>query len=495
MTMFRKAARDISVVTAAFVVMWIATLVFTIAQARYLGPARFGEFSLALSYAALLTFVIDFGMSAQLSRTVAQRAGGHESALTATMVIRGGLWLLATCAVWIATLVLGYDRELRDAIVVLAISTGLLSVSATIGAYLQGEEEFLLPSIASVMQRFTVAGLGIVMLALGADLALIAGTFVVGAIVNLIVLVTALRHRPWVRPGLDVRSALHLFRGAVPLGSWFVAATFCSNVGMLLLERLAPAENVGWYAAAFRLFGAAAIVPAIVAGVVLYPILSRLSLGSRAELRTVIEKALTFLTLSGIAVALVFILWADRIVTLLYPAAGYAQAASSLRLLAFGLPFLYVNAVFIFSLFGLHQERRLLPIAIVAVILSPLANLAAIPLFGQDAVAATIAVTEVGQLIWLIRSMPQDLLGGESLRVAMKATIAAIVAALLLDATGGRAVLAMVPVTLVVYAAALIALRAVSPEDLRSLGAIVGKRRAPPAAAEGIALARHEAVA
>ena len=426
MTVFRKAARDISVVTVAFAVMWMATLVFTVAQARYLGPARFGELSLALSYAAFLTFVIDFGMSAQLSRTVAQRAGGHEAALAATLAIRGGLWLLAMCGVLVATWVIGYERELRDAIIVLALSTGLLSVSTTIGAYLQGEEEFLLPSIASVLQRFTAAGLGIVMLALGADLALVAGAFVIGAVVNLIVLVVPLRRRRWVRPDLDARSAARLFRGAVPLGSWFIAATFCSNIGMLLLERLAPPENVGWYAAAFRLFGAAAIVPAIVAGMVLYPILSRLSLGSRTELRTVIEKALTFLTVSGIAIALVFALWADRIVTLLYPADAYAQAASSLRLLALGLPFLYVNAVFIFSLFGLHQERRLLAIAILAVILNPLADIAAIPLFGQDAVAATIALTEVGQLVWLISSMPRDLLGGASLRVAMKATIAAI---------------------------------------------------------------------
>jgi len=495
MTIFRKAARDISVVTAAFAVMWIATLVFTVAQARYLGPARFGELSLALSYAAFLTFVIDFGLGAQLSRTVAQRAGRHEAALAATMAIRGGLWLLATCSVWLATLVLGYDRELRDAIVVLAISTGLLSVSTTIAAYLQGQEEFLLPSVASVVQRFTVAGLGITMLALGADLALIAGAYVVGALVNLLALVIPIRHRPWVRPRVEARGALRLFRGAVPLGSWFIAATFCSNVGMILLERLAPAENVGWYAAAFRLFGAAAIVPAIVAGVVLYPILSRLSLGSRHELRMVIEKALTFLTLAGIAVALVFVLWAERIVTSLYPAETYAAAASSLRLLALGLPFLYVNAVFIFSLFALHQERRLIAIAIVAVILNPLADLALIPLFGQDAVAATIGLTEVGQLAWLVWSMPRDLLSGESLRVAMKATIAAIVVASLVDVTGGRPILATVPVALALYGVALLAVRAISAEDLRALGALFGRRRAPAAAAEAIALARQEEVA
>jgi O-antigen/teichoic acid export membrane protein len=456
--------------------MWVATLLFTAAQARYLGPARFGELSLALAYAAFLTFFIDFGLSAQLSRSVAQRAGGYEDALAATTFVRAALWLCATPCLWVIAVVLGYTPELQQTILILAVSVLLIGVINTIGAYLQGQQEFGLQSIAGVAQRFIVTGVGVLMLVLGADLTRVAAAFVIGAAVNLAVLFAQLRGRAWVHPRFEPGAALRILRGAIPLGAWFIAAAFYGNFGVLALERLAPAENVGWYAAAFRLFGVAAMVPAIVAGMVVYPVLSRLSLGSRHELRAVIEKTLTFLTLSGVAVALVFALCAEQIVALLYRADAYAEAASALRILALGLPCLFVNALFIFSLFALHQERRLLVVACAAAIVNPFANLIAITLFAQDGAAAIMSLTELALLAWLMRAMPADLLGRESLRVAAKAGAAAIAAALVVGLVRDQGLVTTAALALVVYGAVLVVLRTVAAQDLSALRGLVGGR-------------------
>lgn len=474
MTILRTAARDISIVGSSYLLMWVVTLLFTVAQARYLGPARFGELSLALAYAAFLTFFIDFGLSAQLSRTVAQRSGGYEDALAATMVVRAGLWLAATPCVWVITVLLGYPPELQQTVLILAVSVLLIGVVNTIGAYLQGQQEFMLQSVASIAQRVVATGVGVLMLVLGAELTAIAAAFVIGATVNLALLFARLRGRVWARPRIDPAIALRILRGAIPLGAWFIAAAFYGNFGLLALERLAPAENVGWYAAAFRLFGVAAMVPAVVAGMVLYPVLSRLSLGSRREMRAVIEKALTFLTLTGVAAALVFALCAEQIVAILYRAEAYAEAASALRILALGLPCLFVNAVFIFALFGLRQERRLLIVAGIAAVVNPFANLVAIALFEQDGAAAIMSLTELVLLVWLLRAMPTDLLGRESLRVAAKAGLAAVAVALVVVSLPGQGLVAAAAVTLVAYCAALVALRAVAPEDLRALRGLVG---------------------
>src|SRR5207237_1938277 len=77
MTVFRSVARNIAILAASRVVTWVAAFAFAIAQARYLGPGRFGELSVALTYAALLAVVMDFGLGTQLSRIVAQRSRGH----------------------------------------------------------------------------------------------------------------------------------------------------------------------------------------------------------------------------------------------------------------------------------------------------------------------------------------------------------------------------------------------------------------------------------
>lgn len=464
--------------------IWAATFAFTIAQARYLEPTRFGQLSLALAYAAFVAIVVEFGTGTQLSRMVAQRSGDLAGAAAATMLVRSALWLAVLPLLWLASLFLGYDAELRTTIVVLAFAALLMAASGTVTAYLQGREEFLLASLASIAHRLVVAAVGITVLVLVPEpsLVLVAMAFVAGSAVSIVVLLAGSR-RSAIRLALEPRRALGLFRAAMPIGAYFVVATFYFNVDLIMLERLAPAENVGWYAAAYRLFNAATIVEAIVVGKVLYPVFSRLSLGPRAELRLVIEKALTFLTLLGGAAVLVLVLCAEQIVALLYPAESYAPAANALRLLAPGLLFLYLNSVLCFALFGLRHERRLLVMAIVFAVFNTAANFVAIPLFAQDGAAVVTTLTELGLLAWLTRAMPRDLLRSESVRVAAKAGVAALAAALLVVLSGANALATMLPLALSAYAAALVLLRAVAPADLRAIAALVSRRETPRRAA------------
>jgi O-antigen/teichoic acid export membrane protein len=237
------------------------------------------------------------------------------------------------------------------------------------------------------------------------------------------------------------------------------------------------------------------MVPAVVAGMVLYPVLSRLSLGSRSELRTVIDKAVTFLTISGIAVALVFVACAEGIVTFLYPGGSYSEAAGPLRILGLGLPFLYVNAVFIFSLFALHLERRLLIIAAIATVLNPVANFIAIPLIGEDGAALTMSLTELAQLLWLVRAMPRDLVGRESVQVAGKATFAAVAAGVLAVAVGHASPVLTATLALAGYGLGVLGLGAVATSDLRALAALVHLPRPLVAVPEIVAESGHEEVA
>jgi O-antigen/teichoic acid export membrane protein len=246
---------------------------------------------------------------------------------------------------------------------------------------------------------------------------------------------------------------------------------------MIMLQRLAPAENVGWYAAAYRLFSVATLLPSVVAGIALSPVLSRLSVDSRHQLRAVIEKAVTFQTLAGVAAALMLALFAERIIALVYPAHAYAGSAMALRLLAPGLLFIYVNWVFSQSLVSLHQERRLLIMAAVAAVLNPLANLIAIPLFRENGAALTTSLTELLILVWLVRLMPRDLLGAANVRVATRALLAAVATAILLLPASGLELVVSMPLALAVFGGLAVMFRAVSATELLALRALVRPAR------------------
>jgi O-antigen/teichoic acid export membrane protein len=423
MNLLHGLARNVSIVAMSQLAMWLATLMFTIAQAHLLGPARFGQLSLALSYAMFLTVVIDFGLGIQLSRMIAQRSGGAD-ALAATIIVRCALWVAAVPCLWLATAILGYEPELQGAILVLALSILFVGISTTIESYLRGQERFLLPSIAGVAYRLVAAAVGVMLLLLGHDLVTVAGAFLLGAIAYLVVLLAGLRAWP-VTSRVDTGLAVKLFRTAIPLGLWWIIGTFGFNVDIVIVERLLPAENVGWYAAALRLFTVATIIPGLVVGMVLSPVLSRLSLGPQDELRALLQKALAVLVLFGAVISLTMALFADHIIAVLYPAEAYASAASALRLLAPRVLFLYVNSVLMYTLVALHQEKRLLLMVATLAILNPLANLVAVPLLKQDGAALVSSLTEFAWLIWLASAMPRDLLSPDRpLRVARPAEVA-----------------------------------------------------------------------
>ena len=178
-----------------------------------------------------------------------------------------------------------------------------------------------------------------------------------------------------------------MFRGAALLGCFWIFGTVYYNVDMMILQRLVPPENVAWYAAAYRLFNAAIMVVGFASGTVLYPVLSRLAIGSREGLRKAMARSFTYLLGSGVFLMVTLLVTADQVVALLFPTRQYGEAADALRLLAPGLALMHASGVFFLTLLGMGFERRLLVMAAVLAVLNPLANLLGIPLLQQNAAA------------------------------------------------------------------------------------------------------------
>ena len=476
MISLRRTAQNILIVGSSHISVWVATFVFTVVQARYLDPSRFGQLALALAYAGFLLIFVDFGTSTLVSRTVAQRRDEQQSVIAATLLIRSVLWLVALPFLLVVSLVLGYDADLVRAILVLAIATLFVSWGGAVTAYLLGREEFLFPSLSMSAYRIVAAIVGIAILVLvpTPSLYLIACAFLVGAMVSAGLLFYALRGRTAIAWHIEPRRAVGLLKSALPIGAYLVVGTFYFNIDLVMLEGMAPAENVGWYAAAYRLFNNATLVEAIVVARVLYPVFSRMSLGPQEELRVVIAKAMSLLAILGGAVVLLFVLCADSIVGILYTTDGYAPAANALRLLAPGLFFLYLNSVVCNALFALGYEKRLLTMAAAFAVLNVSANLVAIPRFAQDGAAAVTTLTEVGLLVWLTSIAPRGLVSGEALRAVGKAALAAAIAGMVVVVSGATALLIVAGLAMLVYGAAIFGLGVIRPADLRAIAGLFG---------------------
>lgn len=473
-----RIGRNFSVVVTAQAITWTATLIFTLVQARYLSPAQFGELSLALSYTLMAAVLIDFGVSTKLARDVAQRPAAAGPALAAALVVRLGLWCMVMPVVWAGTVILGYHAELQASILILGASLLVGGISLSLSAYFQGREEFVFPSLGSVASRGSAAVLGVAALTLGHGIVAVALVYVAASVLHVLVLIPGLRKRPVASTTLDRAMVVGMFRGAAPLGLYLVFSTFYYNVDMLILQRLAPPENVAWYASAYRLFNAAVMLVGFASATVLYPVISRLSVGSREELRNTMRRAFTLLVASGVFIAVVLIISAEHVVELLYPPREYGEAATTLRLLWPGLVAMYANGVFFIALLGMGFERRLLIMAVFLAVVNPLANAILIPLLQQNGAALITSATELVVLAWVLALTPRDLRAAASPAVVMKIVVAAIPAAACLWLLRDQSLFIGIPLTGIVYLSAALALGTVPAEDLRVMLAHFGPRRA-----------------
>jgi len=476
MSAVQRILRDIAIVSGGQAVTWVATFVFVLAQARLLGPARFGELSLALSYAAFFAIVVDFGVATHVTRAVAQTRSGEATVLWSALVLRATLWLAALPLAWGITVALGYDAELQATIMVLVDSLLFVGVAGALAAFSQGHERFLLPTLANALQRVAAAIVGIAILAAGFGVVSVAAVYAISSALAVALLVVGLRGRGLTAPRIAPRSTWMLASAALPIGLYWIAGTFYFNVDMALVERMTTRESLGHYAAAYRLFNALAIVPAIVCGTVLYPVYSKLSTSSTAALRPAVEKTIAYLTLAGVLVAVLCIGLATPIIGVLYPMPAYGPAANALRLLAPGLLFLYVNSVLASALFALHHERRLLAIAVVAAILNTSANFLAIPVYGQEAAAAITSATELFLLGALVFATPPGLLRGAVARLASRAVAAGFVTAVLIQPFATASVAVAAAIGIAAFATTCLVLQAFPLDDLRAATDLVRGR-------------------
>jgi O-antigen/teichoic acid export membrane protein len=485
-------ARNLSVVALGQAITWTATFLFTLAQARYLSPARFGELSLALSIAVMLGVVVDFGLNTKLARDVAKAPGAAGQALVASFAVRVGLWCLAMPLVWAGTVVLGYDTELQASILILGASLLVGGFASSLAAYFQGREAFLFPSLGSIAQRASAAVLGIAALAMGQGIVVVSSVYIAASVLQVLVMIPGLRRHPISSTNLERVAVVDMFRGTAMLGFFWILGAFYYNVDMVILQRLVPSENLAVYAAAYRLFTASAMVVGFALSTVLYPMLSRLSVESREALRRALEKSFAFAVACGVFLALTLALTADQLVALLYPAHDYSQAATALRLLAPGLVGMYANGIFYLTLIAMGFERRLLVMAAVLAVLNPVANLLVIPLLQQNGAAVVTSVTEAIVLVWVLAVTPKDLRTAARPTVIVKVLAAAVAAAVPLVLLRDSSVFISVPIAGVVYTSIALALGIVPAEDLREL---LDRFRAPRRSAHGRDTAGDPAVA
>jgi len=459
-------------------ITWTATLILTAALGRHLGPAGFGKLYLAMSFGLLFGVLVEFGIDRQLVRAVARDHAAAGSYLSAAVLIKTIL-AVALYPIMLATVVaLGYDQTVERLVGTYGLTLLTIGLSTSLGAVYQGAQSMLHAAVATVIEKVFLSCAALALFAAGFGVFEIAVAMVLSSTLAVMwkaLFISRVVRVSW-RP--DAGAIRALLRSTPPFLLYGILASVYYRADTVLLSLLTDATVVGWYGAAYRLLDTMVFLPTIVSVAVMFPILAKLSLGSREPLREAMGKGIQAIAVVGVPICVGLFLVADPVVRLIYGDQGFGPAAEALRWLMPGLFALYLNSILTVSLISVNRERRLMVIAGLSCVLNIGLNLVLIPRYQQVAAAAVTSTTELFILGCLLLTL-RDVLVPRAFVSVLKASTAAAVMAIVLTPLRSLPVPTIVMIGVAVYVISGYVLRLVDSADVRSLrAAIIGRAAA-----------------
>ncbi|HZV48235.1 MAG TPA: flippase [Candidatus Dormibacteraeota bacterium] len=454
-----RAVLNTTLVLIARVISRLVALVMVVVLANHLGPGDYGRYTTLVAYSALVSVVADLGVSPLYTREAA-RDPARLPVYLCTLL--GGKAMLgaAACAIFAAALVLiGLGGLVVPGAVLLLATTYATLLRNTF--YALGRLEF--EAVAILCEIAIQAGLIFYGARRGAGVAFFVWAYAAsyGFTCLYVPLAVVAFRLARLRPALDLRLLWAWLRLAFP----FALAAFLTNLyfkaDVPILQHFRPYREVGWYQFAYKPFEALQFVPLAIQAVV-YPLLAVHFRERSPKLGVAYARSFKVLVVLG---------WPLTVGTfvLVHPIGRlfrlFPESEPSLRILAWGIVFLFANSAFTAMLSAMDRQGRFAWATAIAVAVNVGLNLILIPRYGYLAASAVTVVTEAAFSVaaWRFVADRERL---PWLRVSWRTLLAGGLMGAVLLPLAGHSLVVTVPVGLVAYGLALWALRAVDRDEL-----------------------------
>jgi O-antigen/teichoic acid export membrane protein len=430
----------------------------------------------------------NFGLNTFLTREVSRDRSGATRFFANTSILRlilGGIAL----PVLIVALLAGnglfqLTQETAITIVLLALAQIPSSLSTGMTAMFYAYEKAEYPAALGVVTVLLKVFFGVPALLAGWG---IVGLGVVSLIVNCItfvVLYVLLWRLNIARLGLrayesesDPKLRRGMLRESFPLMLNHLLATLFFKVDVPLLQAMQGPTVVGWYSTAYKWLDALNIIPAY-STMALFPVMSRQAVEDKEALMRSTRFAIKFLVLIALPIAVMTTFLAPFLVLVLGGQSYLPHAAIALQIMIWSIPFGWINSIVNYILIALGQQSKLTRAFVVGLSFNISANLILIPIFSYAAAAFVTILSELVEGLVFMFYLERSLGSIRWIRLLWRLFAAAGAMFVLMGLAWAWHPVAGLVVGPVVYLGALVALKAIGPEEKRVLDRLRGSRGA-----------------
>ena len=462
-----RAVSNSVFILAARTVSRVISLVVVIVLANALGDARYGQYTTLIAYSGLVAVIGDLGFQSLYTREAARNRAELGKYLGTLIVFRVGL---AAASALVFAVALGLGAHLQALILpgcALLIATAYASLLRNT-FYSVGRAEF--DAIAIVAETLIQAGLIVFGARRHSGVAYYvwayAASYSFTIIYSLVVIQVFRLGR--IRLGLDLNLITRWLPLALPFALTFFLTNLYFRAGFVILQQLRSFAEVGWYTLAYKPFEALQFVPLAIQTVV-YPVLGVYFVSDPARLKFAYERFFKVLVLLGWPLTVGTFVLVHPINQIFNRSGQFAQSEPALRILAFGIVFLFANSAFYAMLNATNRQGLNAWATGLATAVAVMLNLIAIVSFGYLGASVATVVTEAALCAfgwWFVQVKRPDL-RLPVIRLSWRILVAGLVMGVALYPVRGFSIFLAAPAGFVVYAVAILLIRAVEPEEWR----------------------------
>lgn len=369
-------------------------LVLLTIAGRFLSAADYGRFSYAVALTTIVETIMDGGLGQVTIRAVARERSSADRLFRDVLGLKL-VWVASGLAVLlIVTPLLRHDGAVIRLCYLMGVSSAIRSYLLTVRGLLQGLNRFDLEAIIVVADRLLLLSLGSAALVAGLGVFGLAAAFIVARVLMLLGSMRVLQRVVGsLAPSFDRAVWRDLQSAALPLGLFMIAVNMYAYIDTVILGFISTDAEIGWYAAAYRVYEGLTYPPSILAAVT-SPRLSYLFANDRRAHRVLLVRTLLASMTLGILLGGAALLAARPIIVTLF-GASYERGTMPLQILAGGAVFVFATWILHAAAISTNLDRRLVSTTVVGLTVNVVLNLLFIPRWGISGAAAATVVAEV----------------------------------------------------------------------------------------------------
>ncbi|ULE32414.1 flippase [Mycobacterium sp. IDR2000157661] len=425
-----RIARAFSMQLGCRAIGMVASVVSVAMTARYLGPDRYGQLTIAIVFIGLWTSLADLGIGTVIVRRVSSGRGELERLVR----VNSGLSMvyclpLAALAAGVGILVYS-DADVRTMIVVLSAQLVLMTMTTRFEPVFVSSVRFSAVALSDVTSRVAMLGCIVWLVAGRHDLIWFAAAQLIPPVVQLLIQGTAAAQRVSLRPLFSFAESRDLLRESLaPMGVIVIAVLYWRADGVIL-SVLSTHSEVGAYGLAYTIAFNVVVVSTFFLKSTLSTATDLYARDAR-DFARFMQRSIEAMYSLGVPVAVVGVLLAPPLIRLLGDEQFVDRGAPTLALLFVAVALRFVTGTLSQGLFACQHQRFLFRLSIATLAVNVLLNVVLAAPFGAVGAAAALVCTEVLGMVcaswWLSRQSGYRTPIGHLVRTLLPAAAAVVV--------------------------------------------------------------------